>query len=313
MPDGKPKQILIQGGLAIAVLAAILLLRRPVPEDNRVHWSDMLWDKILAGGRAAQHAALMVETEFEGSRTRGVMQLDLGIYRSVLYRPAAGTLNSVPLSGTIAHRHFRNEKFPSYPYPAAPVPATKPILLGTIGTGFFEHRILILDFVAQRLAILGKNAVLPPALDRGIEYLPLRFQDGHVLVAAAIDGRQVLDAMYDTGASMFPLVTSRATWLEWTHRQPEDPLNSTLRVNSWGREAVLVGAPVGTLCIGTACLSRPEIYFASSGIPAFDQDEHPQLPAAFGNAIFDARYTVIVDIPGRRLGLVHGSFDASGD
>jgi hypothetical protein len=313
MPDGKPKRLLILGGLAIAVLAAIPLLRRLSPEDNRVRWSNMVWVPAQVNGRTEPHAALMVETELEGLRMRGLMQLDLGIDPTVVYGAVRAAGDSVTINGTIANRHFQNERFYFRPSAGAPAPATKPPLLGSIGAGFFEHRILILDFVKQRLAILGKGAVLAPALDRGIEYLPLRFQNGHVLVAAAIDGREVPNALFDTGSSMIPFFASRGRWSEWTHRQTGDSANSTIRLQSWGKEAVVVGAPVGTLCVGSACLSHPEIYCQSSRLPNLDFDKAPQLSGAFGNAIFLGRYTVIVDIPGRRFGLIHGSFDASGE
>jgi hypothetical protein len=276
---GKRRRLFVLGGLAVAALAAIPALRRLVPEDNRIQWSGMVWASAMVSGRAVQHAALMAETDLEGSRKRGLMQLDLGIYQSVFYSPASGALNGASVSGTIAKRRFRNERFPSYP----------------------------------RLAVLGENAILPQALDRGVEYLPMSFQLGHVLVAATIDGQEAPNAIFDTGSSMIPLLTSRKRWLEWTHRQPEDPLNSTLRGNSWGQEAVLTGAPVGTLCIGAACLSHPEIYFEPSPASNRDLDKCPRLSGLFGNAIFDGRYTVIVDIPDRRLGLIHGSFAASGE
>jgi hypothetical protein len=313
MPEGKPKQLLILGGLAIAVLAAIPLLRRLSPEDNRVHWSNMVWVPAQVNGHTERHAALMVETELEASRMHGLMQLDLGIYSTVVYAPVRATRGGVTMSGTIANRHFQNERFYPQPGTGAPAPATQPPLLGSIGAGFFEHRILILDFVKQRLAILGKRAVLPPAIERGIEYLPLRFQDGHVLVAAAIDGQEAPNAIFDTGSSMIPFFASRGRWSEWTHRQTEDFANSTIRLQSWGKEVVVVRAPVGTLCVGSACLSHPEIYCQVSRLATLDLDKAPQLSGAFGNVIFLGRYTVIVDIPGRRFGLVHGSFDASAE
>jgi hypothetical protein len=310
-------RILSLAALAAALLAAILVLRGSAPEDNQVLWSNMLWEPLNVGGRTVDHAALMVEVELEGSGAPFLMQLDLGTYLTVMYRSAyaglrrndSATQNGLLISGTIANRHFQDETFGFRPDAGEPGPAKKPIRLGSIGSSFFEHRILLLDFVKQRLAILGKGAALPPALERGVEYLPLKFSYGHVLVAAAIDGHEEPNVIFDTGSSIIPFFTGHRRWTELTHRQAGDPANSIIRGSSWGQEAVAIGAPIeGALCIGSACLSHPAIYCAGSGLPNMDLDKYSFVASGvIGNAIFDSRFTVIVDVPGRRFGLVAGS------
>ena len=303
--------------MAAALLVAILVLRGSAPEDSQVLWSNMVWEPFNANGRTVDHAALMVEVELEGSGAPFLMQLDLGTYLTVMYRSAyAGlrrndraTPNGVLMSGTIAKRRFQEESFGFRPDAGEPGPGDKPIRLGSLGSSFFEHRILLLDFVKQRLAILGKGAALPPALERGVEYLPLKFSYGHVLVAATIDGQAEPNVIFDTGSSMIPFFTGHRRWTELTHRQTGDPANSIIRLSSWGNEAVAIGAPIeGALCIGSACLSHPAIYCAGSGLPNMDLDKYSFVASGvIGNAIFDGRFTVIVDVPGRRFGLVAGS------
>jgi hypothetical protein len=294
--------------LAAAIPAAILVLRYREREDNQVRWSNMVWQPAALNGNTVAHAALMVEAALAGSPTPAVMQLDLGTPQTLLYNPG-GAEKSLSVSGTIASRKFRNERFAALRIAGAQRPATTPILAGTVGADFFEHRILLLDFVMQRLAILGKDAPLPPGLDRNVEYLPLDYRHGHVFVAATIDGHEDSDLFFDTGSSMMALATGRTHWREWTHRRPDDPANVIVRVNSWGKQAVLVGAPIpGTLCIGSACLFHPLIYFESSGLENIDFDKLSSVASGvIGNLPFDGRFTVIVDIPGRRFGLLRGS------
>jgi len=318
----KRKRVLGLGGLTIAALVAILVLRPPGPEDNRIHWSNMVWESLRVNGRTVEHAELMVEVELEASETPLLMQLDLGTYSTVMYRSAYSELcrqdrttqNSVFMSGAIANRRFENERFGFREDVPKPATASKPLLLGSIGSSFFEHRILLLDFVKQRLAILGKRAALPPAPERGIEYLPIKYRYGLALVTATVDGREQPNVAFDTGASMIPLFTSHRRWTELTHRQAGDSANSIIRVDSWGKEAVLIGAPIGTLCVGSACLAHPTIYCEGSRLPNLDIDRYPFVASGlFGNVPFDGRFTVIVDIPGRRFGLVKGSLEISGN
>ena len=283
----------------------------------------MAWEPLNVSGHTVEHAALMVEVELEGSSKPVLMQLDLGTYSTVMHRTPYAELrrkdrvtrNIVSMSGTIANRRFQDERFGFRTDVPEPTPANKPLRLGTIGSSFFEHRILLLDFVKQRLAILGKGAALPSTLERNIEYLPLKYTYGHVLVTATIDGREEPNVIFDTGSSMVPLFTSHRRWTELTHRRTDDPANSIIRANSWGKEAVAIGAPIGgALCIGSACISHPVIYCEGSQLPNLDLDKYPFVASGvIGNVIFDGRFTVIVDIPGRRFGLLRGSLGASGN
>jgi hypothetical protein len=248
------KRKLIVAGALIALLVVVAALRRSAHPDDRIRWTNMVWQSATLSGNTIDHAALM----FEGR------QLDLGTYSSAK---------------------------------------------GPIGAEYFEHRILLLDFVKQRLAVLAKDAVLPDGADRGVEYLPLAFRYGHVLVNVLVDGQEAGDMMFDTGSSSIVLLTGRARWREWTGRRTDDANNVTLRGKSWSKQAVLVGAPLqGSLCVGSACLYHPLIWFESSGLPNLDFDKNSFVTSGlFGNVVFDGRYTVIVDIPGRRFGMLRGS------
>lgn len=310
-----------------AVMALMMSVRpayrsiaeRPRPEDNRVVWSNMIWEPLQWDGGAEEHGALMVSVKLEGTADApAVMQLDLGTPSTVVYPAVYGQLAresrakpSGGVRGTVAGRLFRDEPFGFRgDTPEAGFP-NEPRRLGTVGSAFFEHRILILDFVKQRLAIIGKGADLPATMSPGIAYVPLAYRYGQVLAAATIDGRREPNLMFDTGSSMIPLFTGHKRWRELTQRRPGDPSNSTLRGSAWGQEAVLIGAPIsGVLCIGAACLTNPVVYCEGSHLPNLDFDRYSFLASGlFGNVAFDRRFTVIVDISGRRLGLFNGSLE----
>ena len=317
-----PARPRIAAGWAAAALSAASLcfwaLRVfSAPEDAQIHWSNILWAPMQVDGVRLDHAALMVEAAIEGASAPVRMQLDLGTYGTVMYRSAYRRLRGVdpatpglvPMSGSIAGRPFHNEQFGFRADEGGGSWAGPPMVLGSLGSSFFERRVLILDFVRQRLAILGRNARVPIALERSAEFLPAAFRYGHVVVAATIDGRPEPNLMFDTGSSGIPLFTGHGRWTALTHRTPADPANTIMHVGSWGREAILIGAPLpGALCVGSACLSHPVVYCEGSHLPNLDFDRHADIAAGvIGNVLFDGRFTVIVDIARRRFGLLRGS------
>ena len=53
------------------------------------------------------------------------------------------------------------------------------------------------------------------------------------------------------------------------------------------------------------------IYCEGSGLPNLDLDKYSFVASGLlGNVVFDGRFTVIVDVPGRRFGLLRGSLGA---
>jgi hypothetical protein len=49
--------------------------------------------------------------------------------------------------------------------------------LGTLDLVFFEQRVLLIDFVAQRIAVTGRGEELPAAVARRFDFLPLEYRN----------------------------------------------------------------------------------------------------------------------------------------
>jgi hypothetical protein len=130
-----------------------------------IEWTKMIWQAGDLGPRTEQHAALMVEVKLDSQPAPAVMQLDTGASGNILYASKTAPLDPAgvftALTGTVASRPMRDEPFVKLPFldPSSHLP-----LIGTIGVTFFEHRILLLDFVAQQAAILDKDETLPAAI-----------------------------------------------------------------------------------------------------------------------------------------------------
>ncbi len=310
--------VLASSAALITILIAISVVRHSSVEDDQILWSPITWRSFEVDGRSFPHAVLMVDAQLQGSKVPALMQLDLGNDPTVLYdysNLAFGVKAHILhlFSGTIANRRFRDESIRFMETGGQPTPTSGPILLGSLGSSFFKDRILLLDFVKQRVAILGKGLQSPHVVERGFEYLPVtRNRFGNLLVTATINGRAEHDVVFDTGSSMFGLATGHRNWIEWTNRREDDSRNSIIRANSWGRTAVLIGAPLtGTLCVGRACIDRPPVFFESSGLQNLSFEGASSMGAALvGNVLFDGRFTVMVDLARARLGLFKGSFGA---
>ena len=292
----------------------------------------MIWIPAKLGGKTVEHAGLVVEVQLNGVKNPVLMQLDTGCDADLVYDIPFDQLgldltrvgqNQVSLGGTVAGRPFERERFYVRKTAGASFLSLfllslaeriaiwrgKPILLGTIGAVFLEQRVLLLDFVAHRVAILGEGEELPGTIAARTEFTPIEYRDNKIFVAVAINGVKYRDLAFDTGSSPVAVVTTERHWLEWTGRQPDDPDNSVMVAWSWDRYGKWLGAPMkGALCVSTACLASPLAFFESTGLPTSDFDRYPfRISGLIGNALFDERSTVIVDIPHRRFGLFAGS------
>jgi hypothetical protein len=275
-----------------------------------ITWTPIHWESAHIGGRRVEKAALMVPVQLEGRSARILAQLDLGSdlsqfdavpYEQLFGKGTAptdrpGRLAFTGVLGGVRVQDYRGTVVPRRGHASPP---GQPVLLGTLGAEFFRNRILLLDFVRQQFCILDEGAKLPASLERAAKFAPLTVRNGNLMVPLTINGKTETDFFYDTGASLFPVSTTRARWQALTGRTGTESDNEVWRVNSWGREAVMVGAPIrGDLRLDDAKLANPLVFFESSGIPNLANVN------LFGNALFFDRFTVIVDIAGHRFGLI---------
>jgi hypothetical protein len=292
----------------LILLPTLMLVHAGVAAE--LAWTPIHWESGKIGGRTVERAALMVPVQLDGKSARLLMQLDLGadvsLFHSGAYEQLFGKRASpedrpkkLSFSGVFGGARVKDYSMYVVPRKHPPAPGDRLILVGTLGADFFQKRILVLDFVRQRICILAVGAVLPASLEKPAEFVPLAFRNSKIIVPLTINDKTETDFFYDTGASLFPIVTTAARWKALTGRTGQEPDNQVWKVNSWGVEAAMVGAPIaGVLQVGAARLEHPLVFFQSSGIPKLANLN------LFGNALFFDRFTVIVDIPGKRFGLV---------
>jgi hypothetical protein len=222
-----------KGGIAALAIALASIVRA-----QPIDWSKMVWESAALGPRTEEHAALMLEVKLDSQSAPALMQLDTGSGGNLIYVSKTELLDpahySTVLNGTIAGRPIQGEQFIRFPFHDGPDPPGRPPLIGTIGLPFFERRILLLDFVAQQTAILDRDETLPAAIAQHLDFVPIDYRNGRLLVPLSLTGAEISDLCFDTGSAATPIWTTRRVWLQLTGRQPADPANDHIAGNTWG-------------------------------------------------------------------------------
>lgn len=299
--------------LAVLGLLTPLPARENAPGDAGLTWVPIHWESARIGDRVVEKAALLVPVQLEGKAAKILVQLDLGAdltqFDAAPYEQLFGKGTAphdkprkMPFTGTFGGARVEHHLFDVLPGGGEKSSGDEPVLLGTLGADFFQKRILLLDFIGQRIRILEEGGRLPEVLESRATFVPLTVREGRLFVPLSINGKEEGGFFYDTGSSLFTIVTPRSKWQEITGRVGNEPDNEVWRVPSWGREAVMVGAKTqGDVRVGSARLEHPVVFFESSGAENLDA------VSLFGNALFYDRFLVIVDIPGKRFGLIERS------
>jgi hypothetical protein len=285
-------------------------------KTSEIRWSKLVWYSATVGGRKVAHAAPFIEIHVDGMARPALMELDTGtdvtsLYGKTLPRamPSLQSRDIATLSGTMAGCPFANQEFQVLADQGDAPDADGPIYLGTVGLGFFKNRVLLMDLVSNRVAILPEGTELPASVASRAQFVPADNRGGKLYVTLTANGEIERNMFFDTGSSSSSLVTAPMSWKRLTGRKPGDPRNSRWGSSNWGKNAVMVSAPMsGNVCVASACIPRPTIKFESTGLRNFDFANYPtKTEGYFGLVLFDGRFTVIVDVPHGRFGLVRGS------
>ena len=165
--------------------------------------------------------------------------------------------------------------------------------IGTIAPDIFQNKILVIDYPNNRICLADK---LPK------EFKDLNFQDlvlegGRVMIPFEINDRKEM-LMFDTGSSMFSLLTTKNNSVLVTDGKVVDSLS----VNSWGTEIPVYGSNLtADVKLGGKSLPPALVYYL----------DNPQFDAGFkqigiwgitGNAYF-LNSTVIIDYRSQKIAI----------
>lgn len=296
---------------------ACLLVAPHVPALARaepLRWTDFTWHAVIANGQRLERAALFVSAAIAGLPGTHSLQLDTGSHLNFLHGGAVADVDAAyartlgrttTVTGRIAGAPTTGEPFTVIPEYRAIFTRGEPTpVIGTLGTPFLERWVLIIDYPRQRLAVSDAAAPIPAEILEKATFSALDYRNGKIYVPVTLDGETRAEYFFDTGSSLFPLVTTREEWERLTRRRVNDPKNQRYTLPSWNDTWLdFVGAPMtGRLGIGPVLGKKPMVFFVNDA--KFRIDQMPNTRGIIGNALLVRDYAIIIDLPSRRMGFI---------
>lgn len=173
----------------------------------------------------------------------------------------------------------------------APVSANS---IGTIGADIFQNKLLVISFPRQTISILDSTGA---ELENHFDFQNCKIENNRIIVPVLVNGN-MLDFMYDTGSSLFPMMTTFNNWKEISTQKTND----TLSVTNFGNPVLMLGSKSSkAINIGTTPLTDFTVYYAKDN--NFDKIfEQLKCDGIIGNAFFFNK-TICIDFKTKRFGI----------
>ncbi len=132
----------------------------------------------------------------------------------------------------------------------------KPILIGTLAPDIFKNKILIIDYPNNRLCIQDS---IPTTLQKA-SFSNFEQQNGRIFIHFQIDGQDER-LMFDTGSSMFSLITTPRRARKIANRKIVDQLE----VNSWGKKLTIYEKTIDKeITFGSNKIVSSKVYYCKN-------------------------------------------------
>lgn len=284
-----------------------------------LQWIPFRWQSARLGERDFPHAAMfLLGTLPSLDGLQGWLQFDLGAPITILYekafspaqqerigehphRPRPAVLNGREMPVVDLSLHIGPWSIERVAWflgfgDDAPLPDDGRPILGTLGADWAHGHIVVLDFPNQRLS---RCEALPPAWEEQARWAPLRRSAyGHVVLQITVDGTPRW-AMFDTGSSLFHLLTDPYQWQQLTTGE----VSETFPITAWGESMEVTGGLArARFALGGQPLAVPIIhYLEGEDRRRFLEDN--DLVGILGNAPF-LEHILVLDFPRQRCGVV---------
>ena len=165
--------------------------------------------------------------------------------------------------------------------------------IGTIAPDLFKDKILIIDYPKRRFCVAES---LPKQFSK-TQFRQYKIIDGRIKIPISINGKDE-DVMFDTGSSIFALITTR----EKANEISSKPIVDSLKISSWGDYYMVYGQTISkTIKFGQKTLNKAIVYFDDKkGNADFYKEEG--IWGITGNSFF-LNNVVIIDYKNQRFGV----------
>src|SRR5690606_10654906 len=256
-------------------------------DAQQIQWIPFEWASDSISGRYFDKMAIDIPVQIEDISDNLYMQLDLGAITTVLYEKSfapylslhPNLLSRLDTTLTFTIEGKTNPKFRGMQMKLGDVEIGEhhiglfqnygPIItkdsvgnstskhIGTLAPDMFKNKVLIINFPEQKISILSSVDDLPKEDIVNIEFIPFEENRNRIKIPMEINGK-LEQVLYDTGASIFPLNTSKERLMEF----PNATVTDSLKVNSWGEKITFYGVQLGSpVSIGKQSFSDVTAYY----------------------------------------------------
>ncbi|HEV2482400.1 MAG TPA: hypothetical protein VGS79_22200 [Puia sp.] len=303
------------------ILTLLFILSSCVSFCQSIHWIPFEWKGDTVSGRYFDKASLVIPVEIGNIPRRFTMQLDLGADVTVLYghsidpfldrhpnlkakidtsfhfqmqgQQTAG-LRQLPIRlGAVSFGNRNIGYLKNFGDSVLPEALDKEPMVGTIAPDFFQDSVLIIDYPHKKLGVCRDL----PKEYRNAVFQPCKINNGRIKIPFTINGKQV-DLLFDTGSSLFSLVTTKENALSIAGGAVTD----SLKISNWGDFFYLYGRRTTSppVFAGKTMSSTTVYYNEEHKFDPFIEAE--QIWGITGNAFFLDRI-VIIDYKNSRFGV----------
>lgn len=165
--------------------------------------------------------------------------------------------------------------------------------IGTIAPDLFQDKILIIDYAKKRICVVEK---LPNEYSKAT-FMPFKMKEGRIKIPLNIGGKNE-DLLFDTGSSLFALITSE----DKANKITDSKIIDSLQTSSWGEKYMVYGKINKTkVKFGNKTLKQEIIHYdKQKGNIDFYKDE--EIWGITGNAYF-LNNVVIIDYKKKIFGV----------
>jgi len=307
----------------IITLYVAVFLSCSQKRKEHIEWIPFTWTSDSVSGKYIEKLAINISATIDKLPHKFTMQLDLGALTTEFYGKTLNPyLRKYPILNdkldTTKTYWSQGEKYPMFrnvnlqlgnvlfkgidiglfknfgTEPSSDlINSEMEVHIGTIAPDLFQNKILIIDYKKNRIAV---TETLPTEFQNA-PFEKFEIKDGRIKIPFLINGK-VENLMFDTGSSLFSLVTTKQNAKEIGGTEIVD----SLRVPSWDKYITFYGLKtISPIMFGNRNLESSIVYYDE--VNSFDYlYKSENIWGITGNAYF-FNDVIIIDYKNNRFGV----------